>query len=109
MCKNEALIKALCLPYCHYYKPGRNEELLCRGAVVVQRLIESGRNLPIAEKLPQDVDEVQEPVLQPVCGACEFRKQDCDFAQDRTARPCGGFVLLAGLLKAGVITIGDLP
>jgi hypothetical protein len=28
--------------------------------------------------------------------------------QDRTARPCGGFVLLERLLASGVVTIEDI-
>jgi hypothetical protein len=110
MIKNATLVKTLCLPYCHYYKPGRNEELLCRGAVVVQRLVESGRSLTINENPHPGIDcEYGEVVRQLVCGACEFRERDCDFARDRTACPCGGFVLLSELLKAGVIASGDLP
>jgi hypothetical protein len=109
MIKNATLVKTLCLPYCHYYKPGRNEELLCRGAVVVQRLVESGRSLTIYENPHSGIDcEYGEVVRQLVCGACEFRERDCDFARDRTACPCGGFVLLLELLKAGVIASGDL-
>jgi hypothetical protein len=109
MKKNTTLIQTLCLPYCRYYKPGRNEELLCRGAVVIQQLIESGRNLSIGEKPHHDLDfEAQEMVTQQVCGSCEFREQDCDFSQDRKARPCGGYELTSRLLLAGVITIEDI-
>ena len=108
MKKNAALVQTLCLPYCHYYKPGRNEELLCRGAVVIERLIESGRDLSLEETGQETGREVQELVTRLVCGACGFREQDCDFAQDRTARPCGGFELVSGLLIAGVIAIEDI-
>jgi hypothetical protein len=109
MKKNKTLIQTLCLPYCRYYKPGRNEELLCGGAVVLRRLIESGRNLSIEEKPRQDVGrEVQELIIRQVCGFCEFREQDCDFSQDRKARPCGGYELISRLLLAGVIAIEDI-
>jgi hypothetical protein len=109
MKKNATLVQTLCLPYCRYYKPGRNEELLCRGAVVIQRLLESGRSLSPEEKPGQDAGrKVQEPVIRLVCGACEFREQDCDFVQDRKARPCGGFELISSLLVAGVIAIEDI-
>jgi len=110
MNKNVTLVQTLCLPYCHYYKPGRNEELLCRGAVVIQRLIESGWDLlSIEEKPGQDAGlEVQELITGLVCGACGFREQDCDFAQDRTARPCGGFELISRLHRAGVVAREDI-
>ena len=106
MQKNEALIDVLCRPHCHYFKPGRNEELRCRGAQVVQRLIDSGWKPSLGGKLPEDIDHAtRERITLTVCSACEFREQDCDFARDRTAPPCGGIVLLSGLLKAGVIMI----
>lgn len=109
MQKNEALVNILCLPHCHYYKPGRNEELLCRGAMVVQRLIDSGRRPTPGEKAPGNIDNaMRERIVQMVCSACEFREHDCDFAQDRRAQPCGGIVLLSALLNAGVITVEDL-
>ena len=71
--------------------------------------MESGRSLAIYENPHPGIDcEYGEVIRQLVCGACEFREQDCDFAQDRAACPCGGFALLLGLLRAGVITSEDL-
>ena len=32
------LTQAVCLRLCSYYKPGRNEELACRGYLVLERL-----------------------------------------------------------------------
>ena len=64
MKKNSTLVQTLCLPYCHYYKPGRNEELLCRGAVVIEQLIESGRDLSLEETGQETDREVQELVTR---------------------------------------------
>ena len=109
MRKNEALVQTLCLPYCHYFKQNKNEDLLCRGALVVERLILSGRNLIFAKKDWQNADPaVKDLILHRLCIACDFRENDCDFARDRRAQPCGGFTLLAGLLRSGIITIEDI-
>ncbi len=109
MHKNEALVRTLCLPFCVYYKPGKNEELLCGGAVVVERLIQSGRRLPLAEKLQTAPDgQAGELMVRHLCGVCDFREHDCDFMQDRTASPCGGYIYLTQLLASDVIVIEDI-
>ena len=109
MRKNEALVQTLCLPYCHYYKQDKNEDLLCRGALVVERLILSGRSLISPGKVRRNADPAtEELMLRRLCIACDFRENDCDFARDRRAQPCGGFTLLVGLLRSGIITIEDI-
>ncbi len=107
--KKEALVHVLCLPFCAYYKPGRNEELRCRGALIVERLMESGRDVVTGgTKLINSDEAVSELMIRAVCGACDFREHDCDFAQDRQARPCGGYVLLSRLLGSKSISIEDI-
>jgi hypothetical protein len=111
MRKNEALIRKLCRPYCRYYKQDKNEDLLCRGAVVVERLILSGKNIfpPAKKKNRHHAGPATRALaVNHLCAACAFRQNDCDFAQDGTSQPCGGFVLILELLEQGVITIEDL-
>jgi len=103
------LVRTLCKPFCVYYKPGINEELLCRGAFVAERLMRAGRRLSVEDKPGRDPGRAMvELVIHRVCGACDFREHDCDFAQDRQARPCGGYIFLTELLASGVITIEDM-
>ncbi len=107
--KNEALVQALCLPFCTYYKPGRNEELHCRGALVVERLMLSGKDVfSGGTKIAGSAEVAPDVGVQVVCESCDFRDHDCDFAQDRKARPCGGYVLLSRLLGAKIISIEDI-
>ncbi len=110
MRKSEALVRMLCRPYCSYYKQDKNEDLLCRGAVVVERLILSGRSLFPAQETDRYLADatVREPIVHHLCGACDFRENDCSFAQDETSQPCGGFILLCGLVGQGAITIEDI-
>ncbi len=109
MSKDEALVQTLCLPYCRYYKQGRNEGLLCRGAVVVEQLMQSGRRLSGEKRQRHEPDRATtELMVKHLCGACDFRENDCDFARDRKAQPCGGFALLTELLGSRVITIEDI-
>lgn len=107
--KTTTLVRTLCVPYCAYFKQDRNEELLCRGAVVVERLTATRAFIPGSEFVHGEPEpETQETLIRRVCTACDFRESDCDFAQDRRARPCGGFILLGSLLGSGTITADDL-
>jgi hypothetical protein len=109
MAKNKALIQMLCLPFCIYYKPGKNEGLLCRGAVIVERLMRSGRNLLAGQKNLRVPDHnTIELAVRLLCSACDFRENDCNFAQDRHAHPCGGFVFLSRLLDTKTILAEDI-
>ncbi len=111
MRKNESLVRKLCVPYCRYYKRDKNEDLLCRGAEVVERLMQSGRSILPASK-EKDLHPLnpaaEKLVVNHVCIDCDFRKSDCDFARDGTSQPCGGFVLLCVLIEQGLITIEDI-
>jgi hypothetical protein len=108
MNRNKTLVQALCQPHCIYYKPGRNEEAVCRGAVVVERLLRAGT--PVAVVLSADKRRTasDESLVTHLCSACDFQEHDCDFMQDRAATPCGGFLLLEQLLGSGVLALEDI-
>jgi len=100
--------KTLCLNFCSYYKPGKNEELACRGYEIVQRLTQRGK-LPELAGGSREFDRARaESLVQRMCVQCDFEPDGCDFMIDRKAPPCGGFVLLAQLIESGVITIEDI-
>jgi len=100
--------QTLCITFCHYYKPGKNEELSCRGRDVVERLMQKGKKITL-QKSGQEIDRAAvEMIVQKMCMACDFYKHDCDFMQDRKAPPCGGFVFLAQLLGSGTIKLDDI-
>jgi hypothetical protein len=106
--KTDLLKIKLCFRFCPYYKPGKNEELACRGFTVAVQLMRRGRQIAF-EKYGMQFDTTQEELLrQRMCPACAFHEQDCDFMLDRTARPCGGFVLVSQLLGSGVITLEEI-
>lgn len=108
MKKNQSLQNTLCLRFCAYYKPGKNEKLSCRGFEVVERLMQMGKFPPI-DYAGSDFDRIKaESLVKAMCKACDFQKDGCDFMMDRSAPPCGGFVLLAQLIETGVIVIEDI-
>lgn len=102
------LSEMVCLRRCSYYKPGKNEELACRGYLVLERLAVQG--IPISpQKAEQPRDSTGEELLiHTLCMSCSFHEQDCDFMENRALPPCGGFLLLSQLLAAGEISIKDV-
>jgi hypothetical protein len=101
----------LCLNFCQYYKPGKNEDLACRGYAVVGRLIESGKTVPLhrPRKMKVPGKAATQELKDLVCAACPFHEADCDFIlTGGTAAPCGGVLLLLHLLGSGEITIEEI-
>jgi hypothetical protein len=100
--------QTLCLKYCAYFKPGKNEELACRGYLVVEQLIRSGK-ARIPDAFTKEPDRsTAETVIQKICVNCDFFEKDCDFMQDRAAPPCGGMVVLTQLLKTNRASLEDI-
>ncbi|MBS1125162.1 MAG: Radical domain protein [Nitrospirae bacterium] len=101
----------LCINFCQYYKPGRNEDLECQGFVVVHGLIKKGRKL--SQERPGISAKPDARTLEGlkgrVCTACAFREADCDFIlSGGTAAPCGGFSLLAHLLGSRELKLDEI-
>lgn len=103
-----SLEQTLCSKYCAYYKRGKNEALACRGFVVVERLLHERKDLVLDCQLREFEHATVGLMVKTMCTTCDFYEQDCDFMQNRTARPCGGFVFVAQLLGSGAITIEDI-
>ncbi len=116
----------VCRPHCRFYRPDEKEELSCQGynflrerlpealAVEVAReqsgMVAPGPRMSEALKeldssRPPDHLEHDPRIEAVICAQCEFRAEDCDFmgGEDMPdAVPCGGYVLLARLIEAGV-------
>lgn len=94
----------LCRNFCAYYKPGKNEDLACRGLVVVHGLIKRGKRIPLGRpKKISEADGLTRDLLRTrVCRDCDFQADGCDFIlTNGRAEPCGGVSLLFHLLESG--------
>jgi hypothetical protein len=109
------LIRNVCAGYCSFYKPGKDEELACKGFLVLGDLAlrKDEIALNVQEKMIQD--ETRDRLYGILCVRCPFFEDGCDFAAGRRgetretaqedATPCGGFLFLGACLEQGSIDI----
>lgn len=104
------MVNKLCGNFCSYYKPSKDEELACRGFVVVKRLIETGKQVSFEGSSNIRPGPLTEEALRKVlCPTCPFYEGDCDFIlQEGAALPCGGFILLGLQIERDMICIDDV-
>jgi hypothetical protein len=101
----------LCRNTCIYYKPGKNEDMMCQGFVVVHTLLQSGKKLPLARPAdaPKPGAETIDELRRRICAVCAFRVDGCDFVlTGGEAVPCGGFSLLSYLVESGDVTLTEI-
>lgn len=105
----------ICRPFCKFFQEGQKEEMACRGARVVELLVQRGRikskNLPRNGKDPHLWEKRDSDLETNVCLYCPFYAKDCDFQSITklpNLEPCGGYILLCLLKQQGSITVVDL-
>jgi hypothetical protein len=103
------LDKMICIRFCPYYKPGKNEGLACLGFTIIERLIEQGINIPFENFHHEPDSTTEERLIQTICIVCPFSQNDCDFfTRKKDVRPCGGFKLLGYLIENHSISLKDI-
>lgn len=104
-----SLRERLCLQFCPYYKPSKDEEIACKGFLVVEKLIKDGKEISFIKSdkiLETDTEKI---LRENLCIFCSFNKSDCDYAEEEEgASPCGGFSLLGRLIEKQVLTVDNI-
>lgn len=103
------IISEVCLSFCPYYKPEKDDNLACGGFLAIERLYERGKDVAFngAQGIPDEA--TRKKLLQALCPACPYYEEDCDFVfKKEGALPCGGFKLLGLLLEKGIISVNDI-
>ena len=111
--KND-FIDYICRPYCIFFREGEKEDMACQGALAAWELVRRGKikinDITVAGKDPL-LWKNRSRVLEPVCAACPFRKEDCDFRSENpleNCEPCGGYILLCLLHEKKLIDPADI-
>ena len=98
----------LCRTFCKYYKPLKKEELVCRGFLVVERLLREGKKIPFRVFKGKMTASVQETLERNLCILCPFHEDDCDFVRHKESPPCGGLLLLGHLLEIKAVSVDNI-
>ncbi len=105
----------ICRPFCMFYKEGQKQEMACQGALVVGSLVDqrriSSEQLCLSVKDRQICLKHKDTLTRYVCRRCPFMKEDCDFQSNSPSddlEPCGGYMVLAGLIENRVIEPRDM-
>lgn len=98
--KDKIYTDIICSGFCKYYKEGR-EDLHCNGYVFIRDNL-TLRELKMLTVLLKSEGEIKnhmppknEKLSELVCRKCDFFIDGCDFAENRSGPPCGGYILIS--------------
>ena len=116
--KKEDLLELLCTKYCSFYSPGKDEELACKGFLILAKLLKEPKEVPAKTGKIVLSMKTEDSLFRVICTRCPFFEQDCDFAawkrgeSGNVAReavnPCGGFLCLGHCIDHGTVDIQDV-
>ena len=78
----ESIQKNLCQIFCPYFKPSKEEDIVCLGFLVVEKLLKKGLEIPFDKKDKKPGTKTQETLIRNLCVSCPFYESDCDFAME---------------------------
>jgi len=103
--KDNSYAGLICKVFCSFYKEGK-EDLCCgtyqflkknltpvelRSVIELSRVVEHPRTCAFA---------ADEEIKKLVCCKCDFLVDGCDFREDGSNPPCGGYIIIEALLKS---------
>lgn len=103
--KNKSYTQCICETACVFYRPGK-EELLCAGyryltcTYSVDKLKELTRQISMNSHMPEGVERYKNQDMETLlCEHCDFRIDGCDFADNCSGPPCGGYLIVLRLVQ----------
>ncbi len=94
----------ICKGFCSFYKEGK-EDLFCgaylflKNNMTLQELRSVLDSSKIYERPSEHVFPADEEIKRLVCDKCDFLVDGCDFREDGSHPPCGGYSILEIVLK----------
>ncbi|NTU42144.1 MAG: hypothetical protein HGA78_03655 [Nitrospirales bacterium] len=85
----------ICKGYCRYYKEGK-EDLLCGGYFFLRRNLtpsELKAVLKLSAGEGADTAKGDPALLEAICRGCDFFVDGCDFSDNESGPPCGGYII----------------
>ncbi len=112
------LIRNVCAGFCCFYKPEKDEELACKGFLVLEDLTLRQDAIAANDREKLLRDDTMNDLYGMLCKTCPFFVDGCDFAAERrgegtksarqVSMPCGGILFLGVCLERGSIDIKAL-
>jgi hypothetical protein len=103
--KTAGYTDVVCKGFCSYFKDGK-DELECGGyRFLIDNFTISELHLLIGlidrpEELKKQIPLANEDLFSLVCNKCDFLVDGCDFRENRSGPPCGGFILVDRLITS---------
>jgi hypothetical protein len=94
----------ICKGFCSFYKEGK-EDLLCGAYLFLKKnlTLRELRSLLDLSKMDERPAEqafpADEEIKRLACDKCDFLVDGCDFREDGSHPPCGGYSIIEMLLK----------
>jgi len=104
--KSKGYSELICRGFCKFYKPGK-EAIQCGGYSFLRDNLTIGELRYLYKSSQQTRDRLELPgtgsgehkTLEGlICRKCDFLVDGCDFMDNRSAPPCGGYILVRLLL-----------
>ena len=98
--KDKSYTEIICRKFCKYYKEGK-EELLCGGYEILRDNLTAHElemlagSLKSGDEIKNRIPPKNNEMTEFVCGRCNFFIDGCDFAENRSGPPCGGYMLIS--------------
>jgi hypothetical protein len=101
--KDQKYTDIICKDFCKYYK-GNKENIYCEGYKFLMRNLTSFElrllinllNLDTENK--NNIPEYDSEIDFLICKKCEFYNNDCDYSNNLSGPPCGGYNIIRSLL-----------
>jgi len=104
--KSKEYSELICRGFCNFYRPGK-EAIQCGGYSFLRDnltpgelryLCKSSKKAKDRPELPATASEEHKTMEGLLCRKCDFLVDGCDFMDNRSAPPCGGYILVKLLL-----------
>jgi hypothetical protein len=102
--KDNHYTETICRDFCIYFKEGK-EKLKCGGYAFLSSNLTNrelaGLSSPLRHKdsIKLSVPAYNDVLFDTVCKKCDFLIDGCDYRDNGSAPPCGGYILIKELIS----------
>jgi hypothetical protein len=102
--KENAYVNIICRGFCSFYKEGK-EEIQCGGYQFLKTQLTLSELHLLAEQIDKPIDisrqipPENDALSALVCRQCDFLIDGCDYSENRSGPPCGGYIMISRLIQ----------